>query len=411
MADFNINVTGTIADDAVTNAKAANMAAATLKGRAVGGGTGDPQDLSPDEVLDILDTATDAYIRLTQSATNIASAVAAEASARASADTSVLSSAQTYAQGVADAKVEDAIVNGVTTKAPSQNAVFDALALKADLASPAFTGTPTAPTPTAGDSSTKLATTAFVDAIAQLAPLPTSATGAALMFDTNYVLNSPSSPSSATVTLDTSSAVENAQVIAYFNHSSEPSWPAGITAVGHWNNSALNVVYFVYKGTSNISATIVSDATVAWTNPTTVTKQSSDVVNSTTTPATITGHTITGVANHTYAVHGWVRVNGNTGVGANLGFGGALTSVNANYFGASTNVTTFVTGPGNTVGTVATPDFGEFTTAGNAFVEIYATLVVDGTGGAINLIGASETGGTAVTFRSQNSILYWTDLG
>ena len=33
---------------------------------------------------------------------------------------------------------------------------------KADLASPAFTGTPTAPTPTAGDSSTKVATTAFV---------------------------------------------------------------------------------------------------------------------------------------------------------------------------------------------------------------------------------------------------------
>lgn len=37
-----------------------------------------------------------------------------------------------------------------------------ALAGKAPLASPAFTGTPTAPTPTTGDSSTKLATTAFV---------------------------------------------------------------------------------------------------------------------------------------------------------------------------------------------------------------------------------------------------------
>lgn len=36
------------------------------------------------------------------------------------------------------------------------------LAEKAPLASPAFTGTPTAPTPTAGDSSTKIATTAFV---------------------------------------------------------------------------------------------------------------------------------------------------------------------------------------------------------------------------------------------------------
>jgi hypothetical protein len=35
-------------------------------------------------------------------------------------------------------------------------------ALKAPLASPAFTGAPTAPTPTAGDNSTKIATTAFV---------------------------------------------------------------------------------------------------------------------------------------------------------------------------------------------------------------------------------------------------------
>lgn len=36
------------------------------------------------------------------------------------------------------------------------------LALKADLASPALTGTPTAPTPTFGDVSTKIATTDFV---------------------------------------------------------------------------------------------------------------------------------------------------------------------------------------------------------------------------------------------------------
>jgi hypothetical protein len=38
-----------------------------------------------------------------------------------------------------------------------------ALALKAPLASPALTGAPTAPTPTAGDNSTKIATTAYVD--------------------------------------------------------------------------------------------------------------------------------------------------------------------------------------------------------------------------------------------------------
>lgn len=38
-----------------------------------------------------------------------------------------------YVESVANAKVSDAIVNGVTTVAPSQNAVFDALALKQDL--------------------------------------------------------------------------------------------------------------------------------------------------------------------------------------------------------------------------------------------------------------------------------------
>lgn len=38
------------------------------------------------------------------------------------------------------------------------------LALKGNLASPAFTGNPTAPTQTAGNTSTRLATTAFVTA-------------------------------------------------------------------------------------------------------------------------------------------------------------------------------------------------------------------------------------------------------
>ena len=66
-------------------------------------------------------------------------------------------------QAYIDAKVADSITNGVTTIAPSQNAVFDALALKSDLASPTFTGTPLAPTPSANDNSTKIATTAYVD--------------------------------------------------------------------------------------------------------------------------------------------------------------------------------------------------------------------------------------------------------
>lgn len=45
----------------------------------------------------------------------------------------------------------------------SSNKVVTELALKANLASPTFTGTPTAPTPSAADNSTKVATTAYVD--------------------------------------------------------------------------------------------------------------------------------------------------------------------------------------------------------------------------------------------------------
>lgn len=79
--------------------------------------------------------------------------------AQASADTAVLASANAHS----DAKVADAINDGTTTIAPSQNAVFDALALKAPLASPTFTGTPEAPTASAGTNSTQLATTAYTD--------------------------------------------------------------------------------------------------------------------------------------------------------------------------------------------------------------------------------------------------------
>jgi len=67
-----------------------------------------------------------------------------------------------YVSASATGLVADAINDGTTTVAPSQNAVFDALALKAPLNSPGLTGTPTAPTAPPGTDSTQIATTAFV---------------------------------------------------------------------------------------------------------------------------------------------------------------------------------------------------------------------------------------------------------
>ena len=52
------------------------------------------------------------------------------------------------------------------------NNIATAIATKADLASPTFTGNPTAPTPSSGDNDTSIATTAFVQAaIALLYPV------------------------------------------------------------------------------------------------------------------------------------------------------------------------------------------------------------------------------------------------
>lgn len=79
----------------------------------------------------------------------------------------------TAAQVGADAAGAAAAV--ASTLATETGRATTAEALKAPLASPALTGTPTAPTQTALDNSTKLATTAYVDlATGQLAPAVTA---------------------------------------------------------------------------------------------------------------------------------------------------------------------------------------------------------------------------------------------
>lgn len=62
--------------------------------------------------------------------------------------------------------------NGNIVNPPTMNAVYDEMILKAPLASPAFTGVPTAPTASLATNNTQLATTAFVQGnLASYAPL------------------------------------------------------------------------------------------------------------------------------------------------------------------------------------------------------------------------------------------------
>ena len=64
----------------------------------------------------------------------------------------------------ANKTIVDSALSSVSENPVQNKAVQAALDLKATIANPAFTGTPTAPTPVAGTNTTQIATTAFVSA-------------------------------------------------------------------------------------------------------------------------------------------------------------------------------------------------------------------------------------------------------
>lgn len=119
-AAANSNAT-TIAAGVVSNAKLANVATGTFKGRATVG-TGSPEDLTAAQAKTLL------------------------------------------ALGKSDVGLGN-VDNTSDAAKPISTATQAALDLKAPLASPTFTGVVTIPTPTAGDNSTKAASTAFVQAV------------------------------------------------------------------------------------------------------------------------------------------------------------------------------------------------------------------------------------------------------
>jgi hypothetical protein len=161
-----------------------------------------------------------------------------------------------------------------------------ALNLKANLASPTLTGTPLAPTPTLGDNSTKIATTAYVLANAAglaspaftgtpTAPTATVDTNTTQLATTAFVLTQASS---ATPNMDGTGAVGTSVRFARADHThptdtsraplASPGLtgtPTAPTAAGGTNTTQLATTAFVQNAISGIGA-----------DPWTVVKRTSD---------------------------------------------------------------------------------------------------------------------------------------
>ena len=134
-----------------------------------------------------------------------------------------------------DAKVTDAITDGTTNLAPSQNAVFDALALKAPLASPTFTGTVTIP------SSFRIDATTVTTTGTQLNYL-SNATGTTGTTNTNLVFSE--SPVLVTPDLGTPSALVGTNITG-----TASSLTAG-TATNIEGGAAGSLIYQTAAGTT-----------------------------------------------------------------------------------------------------------------------------------------------------------------
>ena len=301
MANFNVDVNATIADGSIANAKLADMNESTIKGRAAGAGSGDPQDLTASQA---------------RTAMGLGTAATQDSSAFDSAG----SAAAAQAAAIAASQPLDADLTAIAGLSPANDDIIQRK-------SGAWTNR------TLAQLAADLATVSGV----------AIRTGATIAFDAPAIYNTPTSPSSGTVTLDLSGAVAGTEVVACFNHASEPSWPSGVSAVGTWNNSALNIVRFTYIDSSNIVAVIVSDAATSSTTNGGWPRVVKTVTESRTSTTTLTADTdlrVTMGANKKYLMRATVYFGvAGTGPGLKYGFTGPASPTLVRATGTHTSAT------------------------------------------------------------------------
>lgn len=300
-----------------------------------------------------------------------------------------------------------------TTKIATTAFVQGELAAKAPLASPTFTGTPAAPTAAAATNTTQLATTAFVrQEISALGTVSTFTSGAALQFDVPRQYNTRATPSSATVTLSLTGAVAGTTALCYFNHGAEPTWPSGVTVGGNgWVNSGVNEVLFIYSSGGVVSGTNVSSNT-SYVNPEVVKKPTAgDQATTKTTAVAITGMSFTAAANTDYALDIVLQVTGTATGGVCLGLYSsvgtdqtfALSGLTNNA--TAGNISPFATTHATALNTINTANKGSASASTNGYIYLRGKLRGGAASSTIDLRFASFLSGQTATVFALGSFM------
>lgn len=322
--------------------------------------------LARDQALAYRNSAAASAATATTQATNASnSAAAALASQNAAAST--LANAETITNKQTD-------LTASATRYPTVNAVNTGLALKANLASPTFTGTPSLPTgtigvtQTAGNSTTALATTAFVTTANNLKSNIANPTFTGKV-TTPDILVSNLTPSTLLATDGSDNLVSLAT--ATYPSLSELAFVKGLTSSAQTQiNTKSNTASPTFTGTVTI--------------PTLVATQD----------ATINGVTVG---------EGGGTIASNTVVGLNA-LANNLIGINNTIFGA--NAGRFVTGDGNTfVGNTA----GNATTTGSANTAVgrdaLRNVIISGNNTALGVnAGRYLANGSSLHTNGDNSL-------
>jgi hypothetical protein len=310
---------------------------------------------------------------ITVESTARAAADTAEATARAAADTTLTNNLAT-----ANTNIGTANTNIAANTA--------AIALKAPLASPALTGSPTAPTQLSNDNSTKLATTAWVAAF--LSASGYAPTGASPVTSV--------AGRTGAVVLTHNDLTDWAATLASYALLAGPTFtgvPAAPTAGAGTNSTQIATTAFVGTAVSTAIATEVTNRNTAISN---------NNANTTLT-GTTTGAAANFSGNVTALNYGAIR-------GTTCALTGALTGTSAAYSstlscaGLTATTGTFsgaMTGAGGAAvvlsngGTYAINITG--TSAGCSGNSATATTATNVSGGSASVTGLGSTGGANIT--------------